>query len=145
MAKPRVFKRAAVDDPKLNRIFQQIDDEFSNLYHDLATQAGVTGPTGPSITGPTGPTGGDGPTGPTGPGGGFDVTLFWSRTDDAETAWGRLDALGPGDVVTWVVPVGSGGDWNSHDNEFATWDWDTWSWTFQSPDNGNAVTRWTPP
>jgi hypothetical protein len=40
MAKPRVYKRPHVEDPKLKKTLQQIDDEFSNVYAAIPSAFG---------------------------------------------------------------------------------------------------------
>lgn len=40
MANPRVYKRPHVEDPKLKKTLQQIDDEFSNVYKAMPTGFG---------------------------------------------------------------------------------------------------------
>jgi hypothetical protein len=107
MVRPRIFKRSHVDDPKLNKVLQDIDDEFSNLYAGLTL---ATGPTGASVTGPTGavatgPSGASvtGPTGAaiTGPTGA--PSLITGPTGSASTVTGPT---GPGGIG----PTGPGGE-----------------------------------
>jgi hypothetical protein len=149
MTRPRVYKRPHVVDPNLNKVFQQIDDEFSNVYQALPTGPGGIGPTGPSVTGPTGSSGYvTGPTGPrvTGPTGATGPRLDISvraHTRSQSEAEGDLDAMSPGDLSSWIVPVGDAGDpWESWGDCIATWDWVGWHWDFEIPFPGEIAWCW---
>jgi hypothetical protein len=163
MVRPRIFKRSHVDDPKLNKVLQDIDDEFSNLYAGLALATGptgapvtgptgagsvATGPTGAAITGPTGAGGeGNGPTGPsgesiTGPTGAagtsfYDAHRVASHTQDESWCYAALDT----DITErFIVPVGAAGEhFFGHDNEMAYWNLEAWGWAFETAPEGTIA------